>query len=194
MLLLKITIRFRFKNDFYLLTGVVSYTTPQGNKIKIHGSEFSLEDNKYDGILIDQTLTSGLGVLSDGLNGTGDLRSRNKRWIGWNKNLVTKPYILFDFDKQRLFRSVRFVCNLRDSSNITLFSAVTITSSITGRKFRSPVKHETKKVSSGKFWKTYSVTMSICGLTGKYIKVQFAYRSDWILLSEVSFDSGETSK
>ena len=49
-------------------------------------------------ILLGRTLSGGMGVLTDVTFGSKDVR-RPKGWIGWNRNLVTTPYIVFEFEK-----------------------------------------------------------------------------------------------
>ena len=166
---------------------------PQGNSLTLKGVKtLKLHDDTYDGDTTDQTLSGGMGVLTDVTFGSKDVR-RPKGWIGWNRNLVTAPYIVFEFEKQRMFRSVTFHCNLRDSYNITVFSEVKVGSSMTAAKFDSMIKYEPPVLSSGMFYRNYNATVDICGATGKYVKCEFSYRVDWILISEVTFDSGKTS-
>ena len=173
-------------------SGIVSYTMPQGNSLTVTGVKtLKFQDDIYDGDTTGRTLSGGMGVLTDVTFGSKDVR-RPKGWIGWNRNLVTTPYIVFEFEKQRIFRSVTFCCNLRDSYNITVFSDVKVGSSMTAEKFDSMIKYEAPVLLSGKFYRNYNATVDICGATGKYVKCEFSYRADWILISEVTFDSGKT--
>ena len=63
---------------------------------------------------------------------------------------------------------------------------------MTAEKFDSMIKYEASVLSTGKFYRNYNATVDVCGATGKYVKYEFSYRADWILISEVTFDSGKT--
>ena len=112
-------------------------------------------------------------------------------WIGWNVKYTLTPYIIFEFLNTRIFNSMTLHCNVRDRTKIKLFSKVVVSFIVGGVSFDASVLYNTKNVSSGSSWINYNVTIDLCRRIGKLMKLNFTYAGHWILISEVTFDSGK---
>ena len=170
------------------ISGLVSYSMPQGD---VRGGVYNFTDAIYDGILNNRILSFGLGMLTDGRLALSDYVDTNGfGWIGWRKNYTPEPYIIFEFLETRIFHSVTFHCNVRDRTRIKLFSKVTVSFNVDGISYDASLSYEPENVSSGHVWMNHNVTVDLCQHIGKFVKLNFTYRGDWILISEVTFSSG----
>lgn len=161
---------------------------PQGNT---RGGRYNFTDSSYDGFTKDHFLSSGLGMLTDGKLGPEDYVDTNGLgWIGWNRNQNPAPYIIFTFLDTRIFSSMTIHCNVRDRTRIKLFSEVEVSFNVDDVSFDASLTYKPKDVSSGSSWVNYNVTVDLCQHIGKLIKLNFSYVGDWILISEVTLNSG----
>lgn len=164
---------------------------PQGNSRQ---GMYNFTDLIYDGEDKKDILSNGLGFLTDGILAPADYAvSSGLGWIGWNSKDTPAAYIIFEFFQTRIFRSMTLHCNVRDGDNIKLFSKVDVSfSEGDGDAFdASLAPYSPKDVSSGSSWLNSNVTVDLCRHIGRKIKLDFTYAAEWILISEVSFKSGE---
>ena len=169
-------------------SGLVNYEMPQGNT---RGGRYNFTDSSYDGISKNHFLSAGLGMFTDGKLAPKDYAATGGLgWIGWNAKYTPKPYITFEFLNKRIFRSVTLHCNVRDRTKIKLFSKVVVSFNVDGVSFDASLTYEPESVSSGSSWMNYNVTIDLCQHIGKLMKLNFTYAGHWILISEVTFDSG----
>ena len=163
-------------------TGLTAYAMPQGN---------TLEDSIYDGLIKNNFLSSGLGFLTDGSFALADyIFDNGLGWIGWHAVHTPTPNIIFEFLDTRIFHNVTIHCNVRDRALIQLFSQVEVSFSNDGVTFNATIAHRPKTITSGTGWKNHNVAINLCRNTGKVVKFNFRYAGDWILLSEITFNSG----
>jgi hypothetical protein len=173
---------------YALFLDLVSYTMSPGNTRK---PGYNLTDVIFDGVVTPDQLVSGLGFLTDGVLAPENFVTRNGYgWIGWYSKETQSPFIKFDFLKRRVFRSVTFHCNIRTRSSIQLFKAVKISFTDDSVNPHAHVTHYTKDVSSGYKWINYNVTVDLCLNYAKRLRMRFTYGGEWMLISEVIFDSG----
>ena len=162
---------------------------PEGNS---RGGRYNFTDSSYDGFTKNHFLSAGLGMLTDGKLAPVDYASTGGLgWIGWDKDYTPTPYIIFEFLNRRIFHSMTLHCNVRDRTKIKLFSKVVVSFSVDGVLFGASLLYEPKNVSSGSSWMDFNVTIDLCHHIGKLMKLNFTYAGQWILISEVTFDSGK---
>lgn len=170
-------------------SGLVKYQMPQGNA---RGGRYNFTDSSYDGFTKNHFLSAGLGTLTDGKLAPKDYATAGgSGWIGWNTKDTPTPYIIFEFLNTRIFRSMTLHCNVRDRTKIKLFSKVVVSFNVDGGSFDASRTYEPESVSSGSSWMNYNVTIDLCQHIGKLMKLNFTYAGHWILISEVTFDSGK---
>lgn len=164
---------------------------PQGNS---RGGRYNFTDSIYDGLTKDNLLSFGLGFLSDGQLAPAPadyVDSSGLGWIGWHAKDTPDPYVVFEFLGTRIFRSVTIHCNVGDQTGIKLFAEVKVSFSLDGTSFDTLRTHRPKDVTSGSSWINHNVTIDLCQHIGKYVKFNFTYAGEWILISEVAFRSGK---
>lgn len=153
---------------------------------------YNFTDSSYDGVVKDNSLSLGLGMLTDGhLAPVNYADTNGVGWIGWNAEDTPDPYIRFEFLNTRIFHSVTIHCNVRDGADVQLFSNVTVRFGEDVATFDKSLSFKPKQVSSGLGWKNYNVTIDLCKHVGKFIELKFTYAGNWILISEISFNSGK---
>ena len=153
---------------------------------------YNFTDSSYDGLVKDNSLFGGLGMLTDGHLAPADYaNTRGVGWIGWNAEDTPDPYIRFQFLNTRIFHSVTIHCNVRDEADVQLFSNVTIRFGEDVATFDKSLSFKPKQISSGLGWKNYNVTIDLCKHVGKFMELKFTHVGNWILISEISFNSGK---
>lgn len=167
--------------------GLTAYKMPQGNTLE---GRYNFTDSIYDGLIKNNFLSSGLGFLTDGSLAVADYDIDNGLgWIGWHSEHTPTPNIIFEFSDIRIFHNVTIHCNVRDSASIQLFSQVEVSFSNDGVTFNGTMSHRPKTIASGIGWKNHNVAIDLCRNTGKAVKFNFSYAGDWILMSEITFNS-----
>lgn len=163
---------------------------PQGNTFE---GRYNFTDSIYDGLIKNNFLSSGLGFLTDGSLALADYEIANGLgWIGWHAVHTPVPNIIFEFLDTRIFLNVTIHCNVRDSASIQLFSQVEVSFSNDGVSFNATVSHRPKTIANGTGGKNHNVTIDLCRNTGKVVRFDFSYAGDWILMSEITFNSGRS--
>ena len=153
---------------------------------------YNFTDSSYDGLVEGNSLSSGLGMLTDGhLAPVNYANTDGVGWIGWNAKDTPDPYIMFEFFSTRLFHSVTIHCNVRGEANVKLFSNVTVRFGEDGATFDKTLSFKPKQISSGIGWENYNVTIDLCKHVGKFMELKFTYAGHWILISEITFNSSK---
>ena len=134
-------------------------------------------------------------MLTDGRLASENLTVNNGLgWIGWNMKETPKLYIIFGFLNKRIFTSATFHCNVKDQTHIELFSRVEMRFDKTMSNGSPPdLMQELKEISipSSSPSINRNVTVDLCRRVGKSVRFNFTYRGQWILISEVIFNSGK---
>ncbi|PWA17427.1 hypothetical protein CCH79_00011341, partial [Gambusia affinis] len=178
------------------LDGLVSYSIPDGHQMIYRGLDVFFNDSVYDGATA-QRLTKGLGQLTDGTWGLDDFLHSHVPgawpgydYVGWSNKTFPKGYVevVFDFDHIRNFTSMKVHCNNMFSRGVRLFRQATCF-------FRSESEWEPDPMTfrpsaeplsqSGRF-----VTVPLGDRTASSIKCRFHFSDQWLLFSEVAFQSG----
>ena len=96
--------------------------------------------------------------------------------------------ILFEFDVVREFHGVHVFTNNQFTRDVSVFKEARVLFSIGGKIFNSdPVFH--LPMDDQIFEEPRNVTAKLHRRVAKFIKLQLFFRSKWIMISEVSFDS-----
>ena len=176
---------------------LLSYSMSRGDK---RGVEIDLSDSTYDGKDENGYLSGGLGQLTDGQEGPSNFRLdpqnigvKGYEWIGWkNDTGDRKPLeISFQFDSVRNFSAISLHCNNFFSKDVRVFRTATFYYSIGGRWYTSPPTHynymRDELMEFGRW-----VRVRIPYRVGQFVKLVLTFDARWILVSEVSFESGES--
>uniref|UniRef100_A0A915KRS1 Discoidin domain-containing protein n=1 Tax=Romanomermis culicivorax TaxID=13658 RepID=A0A915KRS1_ROMCU len=161
---------------------------PQGHWLNGH----DLRDKIYDGTTTrNHYLSHGLGLLVDGQTGKELLGTVDEfqPWIGWrNDSLGGHLDIDFEFDAPRNFTLLRvYVYNsrkkhIRSFTEAKLYFSATndfnLTSFLT-------YKHDMDVFTESPSW----IAIVIPNKIAKFIKCQFKFSDEWLLISEIDFIS-----
>ena len=144
----------------------------------------------------------GLGQLIDGRTGDTDFSLKDSQlgisgydWVGWRNTsaFATRPLqIVFAFDDVRNFTEMRLFMNNDFRRQVRVFSKVRVTFSVGGEVGGDDgavveVPHaRDEQARYGRY-----VPVALQHGVGRFVKVQMYFDADWILLSEVEFDSGK---
>ncbi|MEQ2314981.1 DNA damage responsive protein [Ameca splendens] len=178
------------------LDGLVSYSLPDGHQMIYRGLDVFFNDSLYDGATA-QRLTKGLGQLADGTWGLDDFLHSQVHgvwpgydYVGWRNKTFPKGYVemIFDFDHIRNFTSMKVHCNNMFSRGVRLFRQVTC-------YFRSESEWESDPVTFSPASEPLSqsarfVTVPLGDRTARSIKCRFHFSDQWMLFSEMAFQSG----
>ena len=178
---------------------------PQGDR---RSPEIDLSDATYDGIVIDNRLTGGLGQLTDGeegvLNFRLDMRNRGSKgyeWIGWRAaaDAIATSFveISFRFDALRNFSAVRFHANNMFTKEIRVFRSALVSfssrdvghSRLAELDSDEPISFEYSRDTVMEYARTVSIPLE--NRIGSEVNVRLQFDARWIMISEVQFDSGE---
>ncbi|XP_050311862.1 discoidin domain-containing receptor tyrosine kinase B-like isoform X2 [Anthonomus grandis grandis] len=172
---------------------LIRYDAPRG---EIKEPDVDLEDISYDGLLEGRDMRGGLGQLVDGLYGDDDYQKQlngeqsGSRWVGWSNEFRNgEPLeITIEFDGLREFNAVHLHTNNMFTRGVQLFGKAEIWFSLDGIRYQpDPVittiepdrTHEAAR----------NVTIALKGKPARFIKLRLYFSDQWILLSEMSFES-----
>ncbi|KAK3610982.1 hypothetical protein CHS0354_015099 [Potamilus streckersoni] len=177
------------------LDGIVAYDVRQGER---RGMEVDLLDFTYDGLIIENYLTLGLGQLTDGEYGDTnfrfdqqDLGIKGYEWVGWKNDSVENGgplEIKFKFDTIRNFISLTLHCNNFFSKEVKVIRRALAYFSIGGKYFvNEPFQYDV--VPDNVVEHARNVTVPLNSSTGRFIKLKLFFDAKWIMISEVHFQS-----
>ncbi|XP_007554956.1 discoidin domain-containing receptor 2 isoform X2 [Poecilia formosa] len=178
------------------LDGLVSYSIPDGHQMIYRGLDVFFNDSVYDGATA-QRLTKGLGQLTDGTWGLDDFLHSHVPgawpgydYVGWSNKTFPKGYVevVFDFDHIHNFTSMKVHCSNMFSRGVRLFRQATCF-------FRSESEWEPDPMTFRPSAEPLSqsarfVTVPLGDRTASSIKCRFHFSDQWLLFSEVAFQSG----
>lgn len=185
-----------------LVDGVVAYDMPQGER---RGNEVDLFDFTYDGTVEGGQLAGGLGQLTDGEEGQSNFRldpsalgTKGYEWVGWKNETFgasRRPLeITFRFEGVRNFTSMRVHVNNMYSKDVRVFSSVRVLfDDAAGAADARPPAVEYMYMRDTLMEYARSVTIPLNNNVGSRVRVQLFFDSKWLMISEVQFESGETS-
>ncbi|XP_019760683.2 epithelial discoidin domain-containing receptor 1 isoform X2 [Dendroctonus ponderosae] len=172
---------------------VLRYEAPRG---EIREPDIDLEDISYDGLLDGRDMKGGLGQLVDGLYGDNDYQKQlsgeqsGSRWVGWSsEGRNGQPLeITVEFDGIREFNAVYLHANNMFTRNVQVFSKAEVWFSLDGNRYQpNPIKVE---IASDRTRESArNVTIILKNKPARYIKLRLFFADQWILISEMAFES-----
>ncbi|KAK9873618.1 hypothetical protein WA026_023297 [Henosepilachna vigintioctopunctata] len=174
---------------------IVRYSAPKG---EIRDENINLEDISFDGIYEGAYVKNGLGQLIDGLYGDDDyqkqLQGENSgtRWVGWsNGTRGGEPVDLtFEFRGIREFHAVHLHCNNMFTRGVQVFSQAEILFSLDGERYQASSVHAMIPIDLTRE-SARNITIKLHGRPAKFMKLRLTFTNKWMLISEISFESGK---
>nr|XP_054605677.1 discoidin domain-containing receptor 2 [Nothobranchius furzeri] len=178
------------------LDGLMSYSIPDGHQMIYRGLDVFFNDSVYDGAA-GERLAKGLGQLTDGTLGLDDFLHSHVHgvwpgydYVGWSNKTFPKGYVemIFEFDRIRNFTTMKVHCNNMFSRGVRLFRQVTCffrsgsewdADPVT---FRPALEHLSQRA--------HLVSVPLGDHTARTIRCRFHFGGQWMLFSEVTFQSG----
>ncbi|XP_032297585.1 epithelial discoidin domain-containing receptor 1-like [Coturnix japonica] len=182
--------------------GLLSYTAPRGHTMTLHPTTIVLNDSTYDGDSAGPLLYGGLGQLADGVVGLDDFtQSRERRlwpgydYVGWRRPPGPQPHLelQFEFEHMRVFRAMQVHCNNMHTRGVSVFRSVQCRfKSSPDAPWDPPESPHHPQGTSGDprgdpraLW----VTVPLRGRRARFVSCRFFFANEWMLFSEVSFES-----
>ena len=177
-------------HSFTLLV-ILSYSMPVGQKTKNGKVEY--KDTTYTGVTVNGFSKNGTGILTDGKFGPLDARTfGGEGWVGWN-NTTEYIDIVFEFSDVRKFKDVTLTVNVDKRRSHAAFSKSQIFFASTKNIFSNTSLLECcPRGSDGAQDNPYNanVTLPLCKNAAKFIKLRLYFGGIWLLITEISFNSG----
>ncbi|KAG5449911.1 DNA damage responsive protein [Clonorchis sinensis] len=191
--------------------GVIEYSIPEGDVYRMDPRQHvSLNDTSYDGSWIIPPVTSnnpesitsrrayfygGIGLLMDKQYYEGSLpeTADNHNVVGWFRRQHSRPsehiMMLFCFDQVRNFTELRLHA-LNSLRYVALFRRALIQFSIGGRYYdrkSAAILYEGRRDTQSRQARWVSIPLD--HRIGRFVRITLWFDYDWIVLSEITFDS-----
>jgi hypothetical protein len=165
----------------------VGQTTKNG---KVH-----YNDTSYNGVIMNGLYKGGTGILIDGRFGPVDAKVfKGKGWVGWCSTLTQSQYIdiAFAFSGVRKFTDVTLNVNVDKKSNNAVFNRSQIFFSSTENSFShtSFLQYCPRNFQARNYSYNAHVILSLCENTARFVKLRLYFGGEWLLITEISFNSG----
>jgi hypothetical protein len=164
----------------------VGQTTRNG---KVH-----YKDTSYSGVIINDFCKDGTGILTDGTFGPANSKEfKGEGWVGWNATFTQSQYIdiIFEFSCVRKFTDVTLTVNVDMKRDNAVFNRSQIFFSSTENSFSDTfLQYCPRDFQAKDIPYNANVTLSLCENTARFIKFQLYFGGEWLLISEISFNSG----
>ena len=178
----------------FTIPDILSYSMPVGHRTR--NGRVSFEDTSYDGVIVNGVYKGGTGILTDGKFGRDDPKERGHEgegWVGWSQDLTTSPYIdiTFEFSGVRKFKDVTLTVNVHKKRGNAAFdsSEIFFADSLTGTSFVQFLQYS-RTFAESDTPHSRNVTLSLCENTARFIKLRLSIGGRWLLITEISFNSG----
>ena len=160
-----------------------------------------LMDHTYDGHEDSLTgdLRGGLGQLVDGRYGSDSFKGnpnngglvRGYDWVGWKRGEKPNVNLIFTFNSVRKFSSLEIHANNHYTKDIQVFSRAKVYFSNEEDKFGDDRVVDFEYMPDLALENARNVSINLKGEHGKFVMVQLYFAAKWILVSELTFYSGE---
>ena len=165
----------------------VGQTTKNGN---VH-----YKDTCYTGMIINNVYKNGTGILTDGKFGPVNSKEfKGDGWVGWSSDSTKSQYIdiTFEFSGVRKFKDVLLTVNVNKNRTNAVFnkSQIFFSTSEDGFSDTSFLHYCPRNFQYNDNPYNANVTLSLCENTGKFIKLRLYFGGKWLLITEISFNSG----
>ncbi len=166
---------------------------PVGHKTRDGKAHYT--DTTYNGVITtDFYRKDGTGILTDGKFGPVDAKElAGKGWVGWSSILAPSQFIpiTFEFSEMRKFKDVQLFVNV-DKDNAVFHSLRIFFASTKGGFSNTSFLQYCPSKSRYNDHIQYiaNLTLSLCDNTARFIKLHFYFGGNWLLLTEIRFNSG----
>ena len=178
----------------FTVPDILSYSMPVGQTLK--NGKVTFNDTSYNGVIANGVYKNGTGILTDGKFGLDDAKKeghKGEEWVGWSSSLTTSPYIdiTFEFSGVRKFKDVTLTVNVDKRRSYAVFkrSEIFLTSNygFSDTPFLQcfPGNFTDRITPYSK-----NITLSLWENTARLIKLRLYFGGRWLLLTEISFNSG----
>ena len=170
---------------------ILSYSMPVGQKTK--GGKVSYKDTTYNGVIFNGFYKDGTGILTDGKFGPVHAKSlKGKGWVGWNSIKSQHINIIFEFSGVRKFKDVTLTVNIDKKRSNAVFnrSQIFFASTKDGFSNTSFLQYCPRGFQAQDNPYNADVTLSLCENTARFIKLRLYFGGIWLLITEISFNSG----
>ena len=152
-------------------------------------------DTSYDGVITNGVYKYGTGILTDGKFGPEDTKQDDgKGWVGWSSNSTISPYIdiTFEFSGVRKFKDVTLTVNVDKESGYAVFERSDIVFASTKDNLikDSFLQCSSRNCSDNDHPYSKNVTLPLGENTATFIKLRLYFGGRWLLITEISFNSG----
>ena len=157
------------------------------------------KDTSYNGVITNDFYKGGTGILTDGRFGPVNAKEfQGEGWVGWCSTLTQSQHIdiAFEFSGMRKFTDVTLTVNVNRKRSNAAFNRTQIFFSSSNDGFSDtsflqycPRDFQAKDIPYNASI-AYNVTLSLCGNTARFMKLRLYFGGEWLLISEISFNSG----
>ena len=165
---------------------------PVGQTIK--NGKLTFRDTSYTGVIADDIYKDGTGILTDGKFGSDDAKQdEGEGWMGWSSSLTNSSYIdiTFEFSGVRKFKDVTLTVNVNKKHSYAVFKRSEIFFASIENQFSDTVlQYCPKRLSDDDIQFKRIVSLSLCENTARFIKLRLYFGGEWLLITEISFNSG----
>ena len=151
------------------------------------------KDTTYNGIMFNGFYKNGTGILTDGKFGPVHAKSlKGEGWVGWNSTNSQHIDIIFEFSGVRKFKNVTLTVNIDKKHKNAVFSRSQIFFASTKDSFSdtSFLQYCPRNFQAQDNPYNADVTLSLCENTARFIKLRLYFGRIWLLITEISFNSG----
>ena len=171
---------------------ILSYSMPVGQKSKNGKNDY--EDESYNGANVNGFYKYGTGILTDGKFGPVNAKQfRGKGWVGWNSSKWEYIDIIFEFSDVRKFKDVTLTVNSdheRNRSAVFYKSQIFFASTKDGFSDTSFLQYCSSGYKAQEDPYNANVSLSLCGNAARFIKLRLYFGGIWLLITEITFNSG----
>ncbi len=176
------------QNVLFTVLVILSYSMPVGQTTM--NGKVNYKDTTYNGEIFYK---DGTGILTDGKFGPVNAKlSKGEGWVGWNNTKSQHIDIIFEFSMVRKFKDVTLTVNIDKKRYNAVFnrSHIFFASTKDGFSNTSFLQYCPRGFQAQDYRYNTDVTLSLCENTARFIKLRLYFGGKWLLITEISFNSG----
>jgi hypothetical protein len=152
-------------------------------------------DTSYNGVITNDFYKNGTGILTDGRFGPANSKEfKGEGWVGWSSFLTQSQYIdmIFEFSGVTKFANVTLTVNVNKKRDNAVFnrSQIFFSSTKNGFSDTSFLQCYPRDFQAKDDPYNANVTLSLCQNATRFMKLRLYFGGQWLLISEISFNSG----
>ena len=172
--------------------GILSYSMPVGHTTS--DDKVTFKDTSYNGNIMNNIHKDGTGILTNGKFGPDDAnQDKRKGWVGWSRNLAKSSFIdiTFEFSGVRKFKDVTLTVNVDKKHSYAVFNRSQIFFALTRDNFSNTVQYCLSKLTDNTNYSySINITLPLREYSAECTKLRLYFGGRWLLISEISFNSG----